>query len=208
MPTPSLKQLNHWRTTAIFLSIFTVVSATFARQALNTSITLAQNSHLKLLLFFTCFVLSAIVINIIYQILKKHALNVPWFKILLVFLLVGYTAYLLPIFDERIHLLEYGLVALTWATALSKDLNVTHITFAHALFTLSITLMTGTADELLQAFLPYRVGDPRDVVIDLIGGCTGLAVWGIWRQTISEKTQVPRSTFIISILSRLRANKT
>ena len=79
--------------------------------------------------------------------------------------------------DERIHIFQYGLLG----ALVIYDLRGK--TFWRAFgVALGIVFLTACADELFQAFLPYRVGDPRDVGFGLVGGAWGaLQLWTLSR---------------------------
>ncbi len=67
--------------------------------------------------------------------------------------------------EERFHLLEFGLLGFL----LSRDL-------VHKYFYWPIILgsLWGGFDELVQALLPYRVGDIRDLILNLL-----CVIWGV-----------------------------
>lgn len=44
---------------------------------------------------------------------------------------------------------------------------------------MGITAVYAISDEFHQTFIPGRTGTPVDVIIDCLGGLTGLAVW-VW----------------------------
>jgi len=70
--------------------------------------------------------------------------------------------------NERIHIFQYGLLG--FLVALDKRRGSMKRTL---LFALLIAFLVSCADELFQFFLPYRVGDLRDVGFGLIGGAWG-----------------------------------
>jgi len=71
--------------------------------------------------------------------------------------------------SERIHFLEYGILGFL-VTKVVERLNWKSISLA-LLFVTSV----GALDEGIQWILPNRVGDLRDVVMNLIGG--GMGIW-------------------------------
>ena len=71
--------------------------------------------------------------------------------------------------EERIHFVEYGLLGFLFVKAFSST-YVRTFTFSALLVTL-----IGSVDELIQWFLPNRVGDLRDVLMNAVGGLLG--VW-------------------------------
>lgn len=71
---------------------------------------------------------------------------------------------------ERVHFLEYGLISLLFYRAWRprSDLSVVAIPIASA-------LIVGTLEEWFQWFIPNRVGEARDVLLNLVAIGCGLA---------------------------------
>lgn len=79
----------------------------------------------------------------------------------------------LPLFEERIHLLQYGILGFLWTQTflyLRKGCSLAAVAGCLA------ALATACLDELIQAILPYRVGDFRDIGFDLVGIIAGLSI--------------------------------
>ncbi|MDD5421981.1 MAG: VanZ family protein [Candidatus Omnitrophica bacterium] len=77
-------------------------------------------------------------------------------------LLIYYT----PIVVEKLHLLEYGILAclaMRYARGMRPQ-NKRH------LFVAAAVVIVGYCDELIQKFIPNRVYDPRDVALNILGG--------------------------------------
>jgi len=66
--------------------------------------------------------------------------------------------------EERVHFIEYGLLAFLVFSATGRNIELT----------LFFVFTVGAVDEIIQYFLPNRVGDLRDVAINAIGGALGL----------------------------------
>ncbi|MFL2747937.1 MAG: VanZ family protein [bacterium] len=83
-------------------------------------------------------------------------------------LLLTYMSFSLDVWAERVHLIQYGLLGLlvSWANKISS-LNML---LASGLFIMSV----GLVDEIIQWYLPNRYGDIRDVVMNSLGGLSGL----------------------------------
>ncbi|HOO78715.1 MAG TPA: VanZ family protein [bacterium] len=80
-------------------------------------------------------------------------------------------ALLVPAYpEERIHLLEYALVGWLAYAGLSRPANPVEWIAVPVLF----GVFLGAADELVQFYLPDRVGDFRDVVFNSCG-----SAWGV-----------------------------
>jgi hypothetical protein len=71
---------------------------------------------------------------------------------------------------ERVHFLEYGLISLLFYRAwrAAADLSVVAVPIASG-------LIVGTLEEWLQWFIPNRVGEARDVLLNLVAIGCGLA---------------------------------
>jgi len=97
---------------------------------------------------------------------------------LLIFLAVFVAGFLfawhLDILVERIHLLEYGILGwLAIRDNLRVEKPIIKISIFSALFILGISIV----DETFQWWLPYRVGDVRDVVFNEVGGLWGMSLF-------------------------------
>jgi hypothetical protein len=71
---------------------------------------------------------------------------------------------------ERVHLLEYGLLAILFARAFRER----HESRLLAVPVLLAVALASVADELVQWLTPVRVGDGRDVLLNLWAGAIGL----------------------------------
>lgn len=81
--------------------------------------------------------------------------------------------------EERLHLLEYGLVALLAERAMPKRLSGARRLGAAAAFTAA----AGWCDELIQALLPSRYYDLRDVGFNALAGALALGALAAFRLT-------------------------
>ncbi len=147
-----------------------LVSATFARQLLEKIRYLLGESSVQKIpwILFGGFLFCLL------WIFLKQRKRITW---ILVSLLPAATVFLFlegmqnP--DERIHIFQYGLLGALILYDRRRE------TFLKSLgITLGLVFLTACADELFQVFLPYRVGDPRDVGFGLVGGAWGaLQLW-------------------------------
>ncbi len=69
---------------------------------------------------------------------------------------------------ERIHFIEYGTLSLMILTAVRRR------TIWQLVLTFIFVVLVGIGDELIQWWLPNRVGDVRDVMLNAIGGALGI----------------------------------
>ena len=84
-------------------------------------------------------------------------------------LLLTYLSISLDVWVERIHFVEYAFLGLL----ISRTVKVIHLrVFIYQGF---LVTLIGSVDEIIQWFLPNRVGDMRDVFMNSFGGLSG--VW-------------------------------
>lgn len=70
--------------------------------------------------------------------------------------------------EERTHLIEYGIVSLLIHAALNeRAMHSPHVP-APAVLAVAIAGFLGVLDELIQALLPNRVFDPRDILFNVV----------------------------------------
>jgi hypothetical protein len=118
--------------------------------------------------------------------LKRTGLGKIKFPVFLTVFMAGFLfAWHLDILVERMHLLEYGLLGwLAIRDTLRKKKGIVKASIFSALFILGISIV----DEAFQWWLPYRVGDTRDVVFNEVGGLWGMSLFLIskvdWRNRI------------------------
>ena len=70
--------------------------------------------------------------------------------------------------EERTHLIEYGVVAVFIYEALTERARAGRRVPVPALLAVLVTSLVGTVDECIQAFLPSRVFDPRDILFNVL----------------------------------------
>ena len=98
---------------------------------------------------------------------KKYKLN-QFILIISHLLLLTYLSLSLDVWVERIHFIEYAVLGLL----ISRAVNVR--TWHGIIFTCCLIILIGVVDEIIQWFLPNRVGDMRDVFMNSVGGLSGL----------------------------------
>lgn len=81
--------------------------------------------------------------------------------------------------QERLHILEYGALALLVLAALEERRRALSSSppphWPPYFFAFLVTALAGLVDELIQGILPSRVGDPRDVAFNAFAGALALA---------------------------------
>jgi VanZ family protein len=83
------------------------------------------------------------------------------------------------------HFAEYAVLAFLASRAFVKRFGYWHI-----LWTLGLTAAIAVLDEVNQSFNPQRTGSEWDVILDLIGGVSGIFVF--WLFTRSRSKQAAR----------------
>ena len=103
--------------------------------------------------------------------------------IILVFLATGISLTVIEIPEERVHFIEYSLLGAFIFTAWSLDLKGNPLYLA----SLGLTFLLGGIDELIQYFLPNRVGEFRDCVLNMVGGMIGIVMaWVLRRPSVND----------------------
>lgn len=99
----------------------------------------------------------------------------------------------LPLRDKGAHFIEYALLAILIANALtarhaSKGEPFTRTAgFKLALWTIGLTTIWGYLDELHQAFVPGRHSDALDVLADFLGSIAGTAIYFTVKLAIARR---------------------
>ena len=83
-------------------------------------------------------------------------------------MLLTYLSLSLDVWVERIHFIEYAVLGIL----ISRAVNV--INLQGIIYTGFLVALIGAVDEIIQWFLPNRVGDMRDVFMNAVGGLSGL----------------------------------
>lgn len=152
-------------------SLFVISLSTYSRQALETLESATSADVVWILLtpgvlgiFYLCLTLARRSLGI--------GVRLALLSLLGTFCVFWYT---LEIIEERAHLVLYALVGSTWTFHMGK-------TVVWGAW-LGVWGGVGTAflDETLQFFLPYRVGDVRDLGLDLVGVLVGVGFSSILR---------------------------
>lgn len=84
--------------------------------------------------------------------------------------------------EERTHLIEYGVLAIFVHEAIKERFRLTKIVFFPALISILITALFGIFDECIQAILPNRVFDIRDMIFNALAGimAVGISTGMVW----------------------------
>ena len=108
----------------------------------------------------------------LYYAYQKNLRHSHILAVILVFFGAWVLAVNQPFFTEETHVFTYGFLGYLAARDLARAKMTVARRVAGALF---FVALVSSADELLQAVLPYRFGDMRDVVTNILSGALGIA---------------------------------
>ena len=159
---------NRFLRAALIIGLFIIISSSFMSQLMKFFIKvfgeLAFAILIGIIFFIALFYFAVFIV--------KSKLNL-YRTLLIILLLAGgiFLAWQLEIPQERIHILEYGILG--WFA--SRGL-ITHTKKEGIIFSWILIIVIGILDELFQKVLPYRVGDIRDIMFNSLGGLWGIAL--------------------------------
>ena len=119
---------------------------------------------LNILSLFFCISFFLVLSKWIYD---KQYKFVQYIFIISPLILLTYMSFSLDVWAERVHFIQYGLLGLLVSRA--YKISSLKMLLASGLF-----IMSALVDEIIQLFLPNRYGDMRDVVMNSLGGVSGL----------------------------------
>ena len=112
-------------------------------------------------------------------------------------LMIGLMNIKLPV--ERIHILEYGFLAVLACGAFQFDFSKRK----SAVASLCFAALVGLFDEVIQYYLPNRFFEMRDVMLNVAGAVLGLVFYGIYQGTVQIKFW--RNSFTEQVESKSQA---
>lgn len=105
-------------------------------------------------------------------------LRINIIRIFLIFVIFGlgllYAFTINKYISERIHLIYFGIIGFLF----TKD-NFDEIGLWTVVYTMLWAMIIAALDELFQLFLPYRVGDVRDIIFGVLGGLWGGMIYSV-----------------------------
>ncbi|MDX2014237.1 MAG: VanZ family protein [Myxococcaceae bacterium] len=129
-----------------------------------------------------CFVVTAV--GVLAAFVRSPVLRRPRALLALGFIAAAYGAVVTPMDspEEKLHFLEYGVVALLAYAAAPTGWRQHQRLIGAALFTLA----AGWVDEGIQALLPTRYYDLRDVGFNAVAGVMALAALEVVRRAVGS----------------------
>jgi hypothetical protein len=106
--------------------------------------------------------ITAVMIIIRFLVLNKKHIFTGLALIIFTFYMFFLITQRLEFLAEKMHLIEYGILALVIYWSINKHQSRISIHFK----ILTIGFIAGSIDEIIQYFLPNRVGDIRDVLLN------------------------------------------
>jgi len=125
------------------------------------------------------FLLCGVVITRLRQLPSRGA------RRLIVFLLgvSGLSSLFLPFPEERLHVVEYSILGWLLGWALARSGKWPAWWWGGVL----LAWLIGYGDEIIQWFLPNRVFDVRDILLNGIAGMVGLVIFAIFAKEASGR---------------------
>lgn len=154
----------------IGLGLYIIISASFMRQVWEFLGKAFGQNNVEI---FCILLFLAAAILITADIIRSHFGTLRIIVVLAVIIFAFIFAWRQPFFTERIHVLEYGLLG--WLAM--RDFNRNKTSLKAILFTMLFVSLVGSIDELFQKLLPYRVGEIRDAITNIISGLIGMILF-------------------------------
>lgn len=154
----------------IGLGLYIIISASFMRQVWEFLGKAFGQNNVEI--FCILLFLSAAIL-ITAHIIRFHFGALRIIVVLAVIIFAFIFAWRQPFFSERIHILEYGLLG--WLAM--RDFSRNKATLKAILFTVLFVFLVSSIDELFQKLLPYRVGEIRDAITNIISGVIGIILF-------------------------------
>lgn len=156
----------------IGFGIYIIISASFIQQVWQFLSKVLGEANLQLIFISLCLLLG---MHILLYLIKFYLRSFRIVGGILILASVFLFAWRQPYFVEKLHVLEYGVLGWLAVRDLRRipSLEITKI----ILFAIAFILITGTIDEIFQKFLPYRVGEIRDIITNLISGSFGIILF-------------------------------
>lgn len=156
----------------IGFGIYIIISASFMRQVWGFLSNVFGKNNLQMFCMLVYVLAGIIIISYIIK-FRFHILRLTGVMLCLILSLLF--AWRQPYFVEKMHVLEYG--ALGWLAIRDLRRNPRRNIAMTILFSFIFVLIIGGLDEGFQKLLPYRVGEIRDVMTNLISSSLGIVLF-------------------------------
>jgi hypothetical protein len=161
----SLRRFFESRLTVLLLLWigFIVCNTFLGRQVLNLLRSVGGRG-----LIITVIILAAVgAVLLLHRELTKAGVLLRLMPLVILLLLAVSATFMIPIVEERLHIIKYGGLGFL-AQALVRDERLP------CWLAVIVVMAISIIDEGIQHLLPYRVGDLRDVSLNIISGLWGM----------------------------------
>lgn len=150
-------------------AIYIIISASFILQIRNFLINILGQEIVDIV--FIAISLLIVSLYLVYTYQRAHIFVVILSSF--IFILAYFLIQAQPFFAEKIHVLEYGILGyLAFYDLSKKDRKIYQYIFQAIIF----VFLIGVIDEVFQGILPYRFGDVRDVLTNIVSGFLGIVL--------------------------------
>ncbi|WP_456401537.1 VanZ family protein [Persephonella sp.] len=145
--------------------LLTYLTLPLGRSLVNFSYTYIGKENLSILMNTTLIFSIALIFYLFRKKLKKLLILLP------ILLVLGYIFISLDRPEERMHFLQYAVLGLLFFKFFEFTVPLKRIGLS-----IIFVVLVGTIDEVIQWFLPMRVGDIKDVMINAVSGVLGVCI--------------------------------
>jgi len=132
---------------------------------------------LNVTVFSSTFILAGLFVRSLGNSKRRQPLT--WALIVLAVLCYAYGFYVVTIPEERLHFIQYGVLAFLVHRAIREDVKAALPSYLFAFF---LTVALGWLDEGIQAVTPDRFYSLKDVFLNSVSAVLGLFVTFIGKQ--------------------------
>ena len=158
------------KTTYIY-GFFLVLAASFLQQVLTFANKIFGENNIKIIFYLMCLIG---VCFLLFRIINNH---LDFKHILVIVTTLTFSWFLISVqqfFGEKTHVILYGILGyITIQDIYKKNIG----TFRALLYTGCFTFLISFLDEIFQAILPYRVGEVRDILTNILSIGVGISVY-------------------------------
>ncbi len=152
----------------IFYVIFIYLTLTWMRRVVTFLYESLGRDRLSLLINLSLLLGVSLILYVLKRVNPNFSLKRSIWVFGVIFAGVLILLFIAP--EERIHLFEYGLLGFLCMRAIGGT------SVGSFLKAISVVLIVGVGDEIIQYVLPMRVGDIRDVLLNVVCGVPGTMV--------------------------------
>jgi hypothetical protein len=177
----NIRRLLYWSSVAVFITVIflTLPYAPVWRDWL--SLKLGE----KFLPISVAVIIALILLWSLIRLICKRGRFSDYLFFVLIIAGYVYSLYQIKIEVEKVHFLEYGLLAVLFISALRLERKDP----PQYLNSILLVTLTGIVDEYIQGILPSRVGELHDVYLNILSGALSLA----WYRLCVKPVEIARA---------------